>query len=354
MNMSNEAVELELEELEELDRTLQSIQLADAFLRGVTDTEKVVKESDTRALNFSTVEERSKQAKFADEKTLKASNYELIMVERINSLCGTNLKLNGTKEDQIHIGDTNLIEFKNDTKINKYGNIFIELYTRRDKHVPVFKFTSPLSLDTTTTFLSKEKGIVEKQKAEWLCIGDTEKSFLVHADTLRMCIMSEEENMKLKFVISQVNGESVCTSIGLIIPEKTLEKYIAISGPEAPGAILTKDGIMGTREIAERVGEKECEALLNKLSEKFKDFKEMHFLPAVLTKICTEKIKSDIYTCSYTKDIKETGTKFEKEINEDKFAKLEKQPPENVKLIQKNVFTNNDEVKKYSSKQFSF
>ncbi len=343
-----------VDEMEELERTLHSVQLADSFWRGVSKEENSKEEnSDTHTLNSVTIEERSKKPKFSDEKTLKASNYELEMVDRINSLCGTNLKLNSTKEDQIHVGDTNLIEFKNDTKINKYGNVFIELYTRRDKNVPVFKFTSPLSLDTTTTFLSKEKGLVEKQKAEWLCIGDTEKSFLVHADTLRTCIMSEEENMKLKFVISQVGGQSVCTSIGLIIPEKTLEKYIAISGPEAPGAIITKNGIMGTREISERVGEKECNELTNKLSEKFNNFEEMHLLPAVLNKICTEKIKSDIYTYNYTKDIKETGEKFEKELNEDKFAKLEKQPKENVELIQKNIFVTKDEVKKYQN-TFSF
>lgn len=93
---------------------------------------------------------------FYDERLKTGNEFEKFMVRYLNGK-GRNIKLYNTEHEQITIGETDAgIEFKNDSKFRKTGNLFIE--TKERRHI------------------SKEyvdSGIYRKDNTETLIIGDT-------------------------------------------------------------------------------------------------------------------------------------------------------------------------------------
>lgn len=159
--------------------------------------------------------------------------FELFCANELSKLSGIPFKIKTTKEEQINIGDTELVEIKNDKMSKQTDNFYFELY---EKKVPKRHFWSKGS----TQKLGKDG------YAQFIAIGTEDEFFILHKNVIARGLVSDVDKKEYKVI-------KAGTSVGFAIPKKRVMAWVLSSEESEPCAVF-RNGVLYTK--TELAGEK--------------------------------------------------------------------------------------------------
>jgi len=170
------------------------------------------------------------EAKVKDNKYFKKTEgselFELFCANELTEKSGVLLRLTTTFDDQVHIGDTELIEFKNDKRSADTGNFFFELYEKTDPKIPSWTKASVQKLG-------------KNGYAPFLAIGTHDEVFILHKNVLARGLMCDVDKEEYRHIV---------TSHGFALSKKKLYEWVIASEDEEPCAILERGSDLWTKQ----------------------------------------------------------------------------------------------------------
>lgn len=151
-----------------------------------------------------------KKTDYYKEKLQMGFDFENYIAKLISDRYGINLEPYLTPEGQYKLGENSLgIEIKNDTLINKYGNIYIE-YQEKSK---------------SANWEYVNSGILKIDNCVYWLIGTPDKFYIFRKERL-LEIFNEEIRLHINNLPSKrgINFKQISTSKGFVYPTKNAEK----------------------------------------------------------------------------------------------------------------------------------
>lgn len=163
-----------------------------------------------------------KQNKAASSKYSAASSgselFELFCANELSKSSGVLLRITTTKEEQIHVGDTELVEIKNDKMSEKTGNFYFELYEKSNPKMPAWSKGSSQKLG-------------KDGYAPFLAIGTENEVYIIHKNVLARGLMCDVDKKEYKLI---------GTSSGFAVSKKKVYEWIISAQDDEQCAIFER------------------------------------------------------------------------------------------------------------------